>query len=42
MSHFLAMGGYAAYVCPCYGLVFAVIVGNIIWVKRRHRFHHES
>ena len=42
MTHFLAMGGYAAYVWPCYGLVFAVIIGNIIWAKRRNRSRHES
>jgi len=31
---FLAMGGYAAYVWPAYGLTLGVIVLNIIWARR--------
>ena len=34
MSGFWAMGGYAAYVWPSYGLTAVVIVLNIIWARR--------
>ena len=34
MIRFLAMGGYAAYVWPAYGLTLGVIVLNIIWARR--------
>ena len=34
MSEFLAMGGYAAYVWPSYGLTLAIIVLNIVWARR--------
>jgi heme exporter protein D len=36
MQDFLAMGGYAAYVWPCFGLTAAVIVANL--VAARYRF----
>jgi heme exporter protein D len=34
MSEFLAMGGYAAYVWPSYGLTLVIIVLNIVWARR--------
>lgn len=34
MTGFLAMGGYAAYVWPSYGLTLGVIILNIIWARR--------
>jgi heme exporter protein CcmD len=34
LSEFLNMGGYAAFVWPAYGLVFAVLAYNI-WSARR-------
>ncbi len=34
MIEFLAMGGYAQYVWPSYGLVIAAIVLNIVWARR--------
>ncbi|MFD2265546.1 heme exporter protein CcmD [Lacibacterium aquatile] len=36
MSAFFAMGGYAAFVWPTYGLAAALIVGLIVWTHRRH------
>jgi heme exporter protein D len=30
LQHFLAMGGYAAYVWPAYGMVAVVLIGNLI------------
>jgi heme exporter protein D len=36
MQDFLAMGGYAAYVWPCFGLTAVVIVANL--VAARYRF----
>ena len=34
MSQFFAMGGYAAYVWPSYGLTLVVIVLNVVWARR--------
>lgn len=34
MSHFLDMGGYAAYVWPAYAVTLAVIALNIVWARR--------
>jgi len=34
MAQFLAMGKYAAYVWPSYGLTLLVVVLNIIWARR--------
>ncbi len=34
MTGFLAMGGYAAYVWPSYGLTLGVIILNIVWARR--------
>jgi heme exporter protein D len=33
MSEFFAMGGYGAYIWPCYGLTLFVLVG--IWLSAR-------
>ena len=35
MSHFLDMGGYAAFVWPAYDADHAVVVLNIVWARRR-------
>jgi heme exporter protein D len=37
VMHFLAMGGYAAYVWPAYGLTFLVLGGFTILGVRRYR-----
>jgi heme exporter protein D len=41
MSGFLAMGGYAAYVWPAYGLTVVVLAGLLLWslgaYRRRRR-----
>jgi len=43
MSEFFAMGGYARYVWPSYGLVIAAIVLNIVWARRAlHRARAEA
>ncbi|HXS28836.1 MAG TPA: heme exporter protein CcmD [Steroidobacteraceae bacterium] len=34
LTHFLAMGGYARYLWPCYGITFAVVFLNIYWARR--------
>ncbi len=34
MAQFLAMGKYAAYVWPSFGLTALVIVLNIVWARR--------
>jgi heme exporter protein CcmD len=34
MAQFLAMGKYAAYVWPSYGLTLLAIVLNIVWARR--------
>ncbi len=34
LMHFLAMGGYARYLWPCYGITFAVVFLNIYWARR--------
>ena len=31
MGDFFAMGGYAAYIWPCYAISLAVIAGMIAW-----------
>jgi heme exporter protein CcmD len=33
MAQFLAMGKYAAYVWPSYGLTLVVVVLNIVWAR---------
>ncbi|HEY6454341.1 MAG TPA: heme exporter protein CcmD [Steroidobacteraceae bacterium] len=34
MSHFLAMGGYARYLWPAYGITLLVVVLNVAWARR--------
>ena len=34
MSHFLAMGGYARYLWPAYGITLLVVVLNAAWARR--------
>ena len=34
LMHFLAMGGYARFLWPCYGITFAVVFLNIYWARR--------
>ena len=34
MSHFLAMGGYARFVWPCYGATLLLVILNIVWARR--------
>jgi heme exporter protein D len=36
MSGFFAMGGYAAFIWPTYGLAAFVMLGLIGWTMRRH------
>lgn len=36
MSEFLAMGGYAVYVWPCFALTAIVLILNIIFPRARH------
>lgn len=37
MKEFLFMGGYAAYVWSCFGLTFAVLIGNAMLARQSHR-----
>lgn len=37
MKEFLFMGGYAAYVWSCFGLTFAVLIGNVVLARYSHR-----
>jgi heme exporter protein D len=37
ISAFLAMGGYAAFVWPAYGVAFAVLGGLALFSLRRYR-----
>ena len=36
MNHFLAMGGYGAYVWPCFALAAAVLAWNVLAARRLH------
>jgi len=36
LSEFLHMGGYAAFVWPCYGLTLIVLIMNGVLGRRRH------
>lgn len=36
MSSFIHMGGYAAYVWPCFGLGLAVLAWNAVAASRLH------
>ena len=33
MNHFFAMGGYARYLWPSYGVTLLAVVLNIIWAR---------
>ena len=33
MSHFFAMGGYARYLWPSYGVTLLAVLLNIIWAR---------
>ena len=33
MSHFFAMGGYARYLWPSYGITLLAVVLNIVWAQ---------
>ena len=37
MSEFLRMGGYAAYVWPCFALAAAVLAWNVVAARRLHK-----
>ena len=37
MADFLAMGGYAAFVWPAYGISFLVLAGAVIWTIAAER-----
>jgi heme exporter protein CcmD len=36
MSELVHMGGYAAYVWPCFGLAAAVLAWNVLSARRLH------
>ncbi len=40
--HFLAMGGYAAYVWPAYALTFIVLGGLLAWSLGSYRRHRRE
>jgi heme exporter protein D len=42
MMQFLAMGGYAAFVWPSYGLSIIVLAGLTVWSLRAHRQAREA
>jgi heme exporter protein CcmD len=42
VSQFLAMGGYAVYVWPCYGLAAIVIGLNIVSARRSLRHARQA
>ena len=33
MNHFFAMGGYARYLWPSYGITLLAVVLNIVWAQ---------
>jgi heme exporter protein D len=37
IGHYLAMGGYAVFVWPAYGIAFAVLGGLALYSWRRYR-----
>ena len=37
LSEFLAMGGYAGYVWPAYGVTAAVVAGLLLWCLGEYR-----
>ncbi|MBR9813058.1 heme exporter protein CcmD [bacterium] len=36
MSEFFAMGGYGAFVWPCFGLTAIVLVLNVVFPRAQH------
>jgi len=36
LTEFLAMGGYGAFVWPCFGLLVAVLIWNVVAARRLH------
>jgi heme exporter protein D len=42
IEHWLAMGGYAAFVWPAYGLTAAMLGGLAVLSWRRHRLSGEA
>ena len=42
IGHYLAMGGYAAFVWPAYGVALAVLAGLTWHCWRRHRVSIQS
>jgi heme exporter protein D len=42
MSQWLAMGGYAGFVWPAYGVAVAVLGGMSLWCRRRHRLSEQT
>ena len=42
LTDFLAMGGYAAYVWPCFLLTVAVLAWNAFAARRWHRLAREQ
>jgi heme exporter protein CcmD len=42
MSEFIRMGGYAAYVWPCFALAAAVLAWNLVAARRLHAAAREQ
>jgi heme exporter protein D len=42
VSAFLAMGGYAHFVWPAYGLAVAVLLGLLVWSLGSYRRRHNE
>lgn len=36
-EQFFRMGGYGAFVWGAYGVTLALMVGEVVWLARRHR-----
>jgi heme exporter protein D len=41
-STFLAMGGYARFVWPAYGLFVVVLLGLLVWTLGSYRRHQKE
>ena len=42
LTHYLAMGGYAAFVWPAYGIAVAVLGGITVQTWRRYRASRDA
>ena len=42
MEEFIAMGGYARFVWPSFGLTALILIGNIVTARRRLRRIHQE